>query len=50
MILWDGLFAVDPSFDLALWICVAMLVRIRNKCAHIILLSFSPDTQLETVQ
>ncbi|TBU29006.1 RabGAP/TBC [Dichomitus squalens] len=31
MVLWDGLFAVDPSFDLALWICVAMLVRIRNK-------------------
>lgn len=32
MVLWDGLFAVDPSFDLALWVCVAMLVRIRNKC------------------
>ncbi|KAI1784049.1 RabGAP/TBC [Ganoderma leucocontextum] len=31
MVLWDALFAVDPSFDLALWICVAMLVRIRNK-------------------
>ncbi|KAI8999038.1 rab-GTPase-TBC domain-containing protein [Trametes punicea] len=31
MMLWDGLFAVDPSFDLALWVCVAMLVRIRNK-------------------
>ncbi|KAI0350203.1 hypothetical protein OH77DRAFT_1413488 [Trametes cingulata] len=31
MVLWDGLFAVDPSFDLALWVCVAMLVRIRNK-------------------
>ncbi|CDO68876.1 hypothetical protein BN946_scf185000.g19 [Trametes cinnabarina] len=31
MVLWDGLFAIDPSFDLALWICVAMLVRIRNK-------------------
>ena len=31
MVMWDALFAVDPSFDLALWICVAMLVRIRNK-------------------
>jgi TBC1 domain family member 5 len=31
MILWDGLFAVDPSFQLALWICVAMLIRIRNR-------------------
>lgn len=32
MILWDGLFACDPSFDLALWVCVAMLIRIRNQC------------------
>ncbi|TFY80327.1 hypothetical protein EWM64_g3677, partial [Hericium alpestre] len=31
MVLWDGLFAADPSFDLAHWICVAMLVRIRNQ-------------------
>ena len=31
MVMWDGLFAVDPSFDLAMWICVAMLMRIRNK-------------------
>ncbi|KZT70178.1 RabGAP/TBC [Daedalea quercina L-15889] len=31
MILWDGLFACDPSFDLAEWVCVAMLMRIRNK-------------------
>ena len=31
MILWDGLFAVDPSFELAPWICVAMLLRIRNQ-------------------
>ncbi|OSC96605.1 hypothetical protein PYCCODRAFT_1440937 [Trametes coccinea BRFM310] len=31
MVLWDGLFATDPAFDLALWVCVAMLVRIRNK-------------------
>ena len=31
MVLWDGLFACDPSFDLAPWICVAMLIRIRNK-------------------
>ncbi|TFK45991.1 RabGAP/TBC [Heliocybe sulcata] len=31
MILWDGLFAVDPTIDLAQWICVAMLIRIRNQ-------------------
>ncbi|KAH9843016.1 RabGAP/TBC [Rhodofomes roseus] len=31
MILWDGLFACDPSFNLAEWVCVAMLIRIRNK-------------------
>ena len=34
MILWDGLFAMDASFDLALWICVAMLIRIRNRCEY----------------
>lgn len=33
MVLWDGLFAVDPSLEVALWICVAMLIRIRNHCA-----------------
>ena len=32
MILWDGLFACDPTFDLAPWICVAMLIRIRSRC------------------
>ncbi|KAI0032327.1 rab-GTPase-TBC domain-containing protein, partial [Vararia minispora EC-137] len=31
MFIWDGLFAVDPSLDLAPWICVAMLIRIRNR-------------------
>ncbi|KAI0261038.1 rab-GTPase-TBC domain-containing protein [Gloeopeniophorella convolvens] len=31
MVLWDGLFAVDPSLELVLWICVAMLIRIRNQ-------------------
>ena len=30
--LWDGLFACDPSLDLARWVCVAMLIRIRNEC------------------
>ncbi|KAL0946980.1 hypothetical protein HGRIS_013129 [Hohenbuehelia grisea] len=30
MILWDGLFACDPTFELAQWVCVAMLLRIRN--------------------
>jgi len=32
MVLWDGMFAVDPSLEIALWICVAMLIRIRNQC------------------
>lgn len=32
--LWDGLFACDPTFDLAQWVCVAMLIRIRNECKH----------------
>ncbi|KAI9456458.1 RabGAP/TBC [Russula earlei] len=31
MVLWDGIFAVDPSLEIALWICVAMLIRIRNQ-------------------
>ncbi|KAI0303545.1 rab-GTPase-TBC domain-containing protein [Multifurca ochricompacta] len=30
MVLWDGMFAVDPSLEVALWVCVAMLIRIRN--------------------
>lgn len=29
--LWDSLFASDPSLELAEWVCVAMLIRIRNK-------------------
>jgi len=29
--LWDGLFACDATLDLAQWICVAMLIRIRNE-------------------
>lgn len=32
MILWDGLFACDPTFEIVPWICIAMLLRIRNKC------------------
>ncbi|KIY69993.1 RabGAP/TBC [Cylindrobasidium torrendii FP15055 ss-10] len=31
MRLWDALFACDISFDLAPWIVVAMLIRIRNE-------------------
>lgn len=34
MKLWDGLFACDPTFELALWVCVAMLIRIRNECEN----------------
>ncbi|KAJ7582790.1 rab-GTPase-TBC domain-containing protein [Mycena floridula] len=30
MRLWDVLFACDPTFELAPWICCAMLIRIRN--------------------
>jgi TBC1 domain family protein 5 len=33
MTLWDAIFAVDPSLEIALWISVAMLIRIRNQCA-----------------
>ena len=32
MRLWDGLFACDPTCELAQWVCVAMLIRIRNEC------------------
>jgi len=32
MKLWDGLFACDPTLELAQWVCVAMLIRIRNEC------------------
>ncbi|KAI6045432.1 rab-GTPase-TBC domain-containing protein [Pisolithus marmoratus] len=32
MMLWDGLFASSsPTSDLVLWLCVAMLIRIRTK-------------------
>ena len=34
MLLWDVIFAVDPSLEIALWVCVAMLIRIRNKCQY----------------
>ncbi|KAG9123441.1 hypothetical protein FRC07_014943 [Ceratobasidium sp. 392] len=30
LVLWDALFAADSSLQLAPWICVAMLMRIRN--------------------
>ncbi|KIM49172.1 hypothetical protein M413DRAFT_438340 [Hebeloma cylindrosporum] len=29
--LWDGLFACDSTLHLAQWVCVAMLIRIRNE-------------------
>ncbi|EJD06088.1 uncharacterized protein FOMMEDRAFT_104560 [Fomitiporia mediterranea MF3/22] len=31
MMLWDGIFSCDGSFELVPWICVAMLIRIRNQ-------------------
>ncbi|KAH8117577.1 rab-GTPase-TBC domain-containing protein [Phellopilus nigrolimitatus] len=30
MILWDGIFSYENTFQLVRWICVAMLIRIRN--------------------
>jgi TBC1 domain family protein 5 len=55
MILWDGLFAMDSTLNLANWICVAMLVRIRNHCtyewcdfiSHILNYSFSNTGRLQ---
>ncbi|KAG8954053.1 hypothetical protein FRC04_001037 [Tulasnella sp. 424] len=29
--LWDGIFAADPTIQIAKWICVSMLIRIRNE-------------------
>ncbi|KAG9012881.1 hypothetical protein FRB90_006458, partial [Tulasnella sp. 427] len=29
--LWDGIFSADPTMDIAKWICVTMLIRIRNE-------------------
>lgn len=41
MKLWDNLFACDPTLELAPWVCVAMLIRIRNECDHLLIyLSF----------
>ncbi|KAF8321726.1 RabGAP/TBC [Clavulina sp. PMI_390] len=31
MNIWDGLFALDPTMQLSKWICVAMLIRVRNE-------------------
>lgn len=36
MKLWDGLFACDTTFELAQWVCVAMLIRIRNQCDYVL--------------
>ena len=30
MIIWDGLFSTEQPFELVPWVCVAMLIRIRN--------------------
>ncbi|CAE7210466.1 unnamed protein product, partial [Rhizoctonia solani] len=30
LMLWDALFATDPSLQIIQWVCVAMLMRIRN--------------------
>ncbi|KAF9069930.1 rab-GTPase-TBC domain-containing protein [Rhodocollybia butyracea] len=44
MRLWDVLFACDPTLDVVPWICVAMLIRIRN-----VLIPSDYTTQLTTV-
>ncbi|KAH6918633.1 rab-GTPase-TBC domain-containing protein [Coprinopsis sp. MPI-PUGE-AT-0042] len=44
MVLWDALFACDPSLDLAQWVCVAMLIRVRGR-----LLSGDYSSQLTTL-
>jgi TBC1 domain family member 5 len=47
MVLWDTLFAVDPTFDLIDLMCVAMLIRIRWTCKWWdISLHYQPTTQL----
>lgn len=43
MVLWDGLFACDPTFEIVQWICVAMLIRIRNKCEMILFIKMQPS-------
>ncbi|CCO26294.1 TBC1 domain family, member 5 [Rhizoctonia solani AG-1 IB] len=30
LMLWDALFGADPSLQVVPWVCVAMLIRIRN--------------------
>jgi TBC1 domain family member 5 len=32
MLLWDAMFATDSSLGLAVWVGLAMLIRIRNNC------------------
>lgn len=50
MVLWDGLFAVDPSLEVALWICVAMLIRIRNQCeSHVPLVTRAHQSYSDTL-
>ena len=47
--LWDGLFACDPSLDLARWICVAMLIRIRNECTSRDVFTFKLFTMIVVI-
>ncbi|KAG6832371.1 hypothetical protein H0H92_002639 [Tricholoma furcatifolium] len=49
MKLWDGLFACDPTLDLAPWVCVAMLIRIRNECKNFLCSDEDLDTEKTTV-
>ncbi|KAM0334274.1 hypothetical protein ACHAQA_001296 [Verticillium albo-atrum] len=35
LVLWDTIFAIDPSLDLIDLVCVAMLIRIRWQCRFI---------------
>jgi TBC1 domain family protein 5 len=30
--LWDGIFAADPNLGILDFVCIAMLLLIRNEC------------------
>jgi TBC1 domain family protein 5 len=46
LVLWDTLFAYDPTLELMDLICVAMLLRIRWTCKAIIPCTSTPWASL----
>jgi hypothetical protein len=34
LILWDGIFAEDPSLKIVDFVCVAMMLLIRDECKY----------------